>query len=131
MPLTPVTEPEVNRRAILGCCKHQLGHDSGDIDLLRPLLLLQLVLLREVELLLFVVLSDTVLLLEHSPCLRSEPLYHRPRRSHLSQYVVNCPAGDVIGKVIDLSQQLGLFTVYVTPLPQPCSHHRCADVNEN
>ena len=88
-------------------------------------------LLREVELLLFVVLSDTVLLLEHSPCLRGEPLYHRPRRSHLSQYVVNCPAGDVIGKVIDLSQQLGLFTVYVTPLPQPCSHHRCADVNEN
>ena len=131
VPLAPVTEPEVNRRAVLGCCKHQLGHYSGDIDLLRSLWFLRLVLLREVELLLFVVLSDAVLFLEHSPCLRSESLYHRPRRSHLSQYVVNCPAGDVIGKVIDLSQQLSLFTVYVKPLPQPCSHHRCADVNEN
>ena len=74
MSLASVTEPEVNRRAVLGCCKHQLGHDSGDIDLLRPLLALRLVLLREVELLLFVVLSDTVLLLKHSLYLRGEPL---------------------------------------------------------
>ena len=121
----------MNRRAVLGCCKHQLGHDSGDIDLLRPLLFLRLVLLREVELLLFVVLSDAVLLLEHSPCLSSEPLYHRPYRSHLSQYVVHFPAGDVVGKVKDLSQQLSLFTVYVSPLPQSCSYNRCADVYEN
>ena len=109
----------MNRRAVLGCCKHQLGHDSGDIYLLRPLLALRLVLLREVELLLFVVLRDAVLLLEHSQCLRSEPLYHRPRRSHLCECVIHCPAGDVVGKVLDLSQQQCLFTVYVAPLPQP------------